>query len=93
MLTGLLCLDVSCLLPSSAVYCIGNFGLMLLSLLETILVMHLMAKDAVTPDEDNGDQTQNKDSGTPGRFCFLNCQKGESERQLRLEMAEEYDLF
>lgn len=54
---------------------------MLLSLLETILVMHLMAKDAVTPDEDNGDQTQNMNCGTQGRFCFLDCRKGESRSQ------------
>lgn len=60
---------------------------MLLSLLETILVMHLMAKDAVTSDEDNEDQTQNKSCGTQGRFCFLDCQKGESWMRLKLEVA------
>lgn len=58
---------------------------MLLSLLETILVMHLMAKDAVTSDEDNGDQTQKKNCGTQGRFCCLGCQRGESWRQLHQE--------
>lgn len=60
---------------------------MLLSLLETILVMHLMAKDAVTPGEDNGDQTQTKDCGTLGRFCFLDCQRGQSWRRLHLDLA------
>lgn len=31
---------------SLAMYCIGNFGLMLISLLETIIVMYLMKKDS-----------------------------------------------
>lgn len=53
---------------------------MLLSLLETILVMHLMAKDAVAPDEDKGEEIQNNDCGAQGRFCFHNCQKGERRR-------------
>lgn len=37
-------------LPPLVVFCIGVFGLMMLSLLETILVMHLMAKDNESQD-------------------------------------------
>ncbi|CAJ1080033.1 -hydroxytryptamine receptor 3A-like [Xyrichtys novacula] len=37
-------------IPLIAVYCIGVFALMLLSLLETILVMYLMEKDSVSKD-------------------------------------------
>ncbi|KAF1373665.1 hypothetical protein PFLUV_G00241310 [Perca fluviatilis] len=38
--------------PLIAVYCIGMFGLMMLSLLETILVMHLMEKDSASQDNE-----------------------------------------
>lgn len=34
------------------VYCVGIFGLMMLSLLETILVMYLMEKDNVSHAEE-----------------------------------------
>ncbi|XP_045925170.1 5-hydroxytryptamine receptor 3A-like [Micropterus dolomieu] len=37
-------------IPLIAAYCIGSFGLMMLSLLETILVMHLMEKDSASDD-------------------------------------------
>lgn len=39
-----------CVIPPSVVYCIGIFGLMMLSLLETILVMYLMEKDDGPPE-------------------------------------------
>ncbi|XP_029312562.1 5-hydroxytryptamine receptor 3A-like [Cottoperca gobio] len=38
--------------PLIVVYCIGIFSLMLLSLLETILVMHLMEKDSASQDSE-----------------------------------------
>lgn len=44
------------LLPSPAVYCIGIFALMLLSLLETIVVMHLMAKDSQASKDNEPDE-------------------------------------
>ncbi|XP_061763703.1 5-hydroxytryptamine receptor 3A-like isoform X2 [Nerophis ophidion] len=51
-------------IPLIAVYCIGIFGLMLLSLLETILVMHLMDKDGSSQDAKAGqDQSLSEDSG------------------------------
>ncbi|XP_033468015.2 5-hydroxytryptamine receptor 3A-like [Epinephelus lanceolatus] len=37
-------------IPLIALYCIGMFGLMLLSLLETILVMYLIEKDSTSQD-------------------------------------------
>ncbi|XP_038592498.1 5-hydroxytryptamine receptor 3A-like [Micropterus salmoides] len=39
-------------IPLIATYCIGSFGLMMLSLLETILVMHLIRKDSRDNKED-----------------------------------------
>ncbi|XP_047465579.1 5-hydroxytryptamine receptor 3A-like [Mugil cephalus] len=39
-------------IPLIAVYCIGIFGLMLLSLLETILVLHLIEKDSASQDNE-----------------------------------------
>ncbi|XP_042363255.1 5-hydroxytryptamine receptor 3A-like [Plectropomus leopardus] len=50
--------------PLIAVYCIGMFGLMLLSLLETILVMHLVEKDSASQgDEAVKDQSLSEDCG------------------------------
>ncbi|XP_039472714.1 5-hydroxytryptamine receptor 3A-like [Oreochromis aureus] len=43
-------------IPLIAVYCIGIFTLMLLSLLETVLVMHLIEKDSALQDETDGDR-------------------------------------
>lgn len=59
---------------------------MLLSLLETILVMHLMAKDAAAPDEDNREKIQGQGCCTHGRFGFQHCQRGENCRWLHLEV-------
>ncbi|KAA8581358.1 hypothetical protein FQN60_002939 [Etheostoma spectabile] len=39
-------------IPLIAVYCIGMFGLMMLSLLETVVVMHLMQKDSASEDDE-----------------------------------------
>ncbi|KAI3365101.1 hypothetical protein L3Q82_010211 [Scortum barcoo] len=45
-----------------AVYCIGIFGLMMLSLLETVLVMYLIKKDSISEDDEvDGDQSQSED--------------------------------
>ncbi|XP_047465702.1 5-hydroxytryptamine receptor 3A-like [Mugil cephalus] len=59
-------------IPLIAVYCIGIFSLMLLSLLETILVMHLIEKDATTQDnETDGEQTP---KGRCGDFSSSDAQ-------------------
>ncbi|XP_037611649.1 5-hydroxytryptamine receptor 3A-like isoform X1 [Sebastes umbrosus] len=49
-------------IPLIAVYCIGMFGLMMLSLLETILVMYLMEKDSESQDNEAAkDQSLSED--------------------------------
>nr|XP_061807395.1 5-hydroxytryptamine receptor 3A-like [Nerophis lumbriciformis] len=45
--------------PLIAVYCIGIFTLMLLSLLETILVMHLVEKDNISDTATDGEGNSN----------------------------------
>lgn len=45
--------------PPLVVYCIGIFGLMMLSLLETILVMYLMEKDNVSHEEEGKGKRKN----------------------------------
>ncbi|KAL6094617.1 uncharacterized protein ACO6RY_15989 [Pungitius sinensis] len=51
-------------IPLIAVYCIGMFGLMMLSLLETILVMYLMGKDFPSQDnEADTNQSLSEDCG------------------------------
>uniref|UniRef100_A0A3Q1CI50 Uncharacterized protein n=2 Tax=Amphiprion ocellaris TaxID=80972 RepID=A0A3Q1CI50_AMPOC len=65
-------------IPLIAVYCIGIFGLMLLSLLETIVVMYLMEKDsAPQDDETDGDQSLNTDcGGKRGKASVSWCEGG-----------------
>ncbi|XP_038551092.1 5-hydroxytryptamine receptor 3A-like, partial [Micropterus salmoides] len=51
-------------IPLIVTYCIGSFALMMLSLLETILVMHLMDKHSASQDnEANKDQSLSEDCG------------------------------
>ena len=67
------------LLPSpSAVYCIGIFALMLLSLLETILVMHLMEKDSQASQDNKADNGRNKDCNKRGKANFHNSHQGKT---------------
>lgn len=66
--------------PSSAVYCIGIFALMLLSLLETIFVMHLMEKDNHSEDDD---VDADEDGISDERNMQTSCDKqhgGENQR-------------
>ncbi|XP_063338377.1 5-hydroxytryptamine receptor 3A-like [Pelmatolapia mariae] len=62
-------------IPLIAVYCIGGFSLMLLSLLETILVMHLLDKDSAAQDnETDGIQNLSENSGEKQDiFNFQSC--------------------
>ncbi|XP_037546869.1 5-hydroxytryptamine receptor 3B-like [Nematolebias whitei] len=48
-------------IPLIVIYCIGSFGLMLLSLLETILINYLMEKDA---SQDGTEQSLNEERET-----------------------------
>ncbi|XP_027886118.1 5-hydroxytryptamine receptor 3E-like [Xiphophorus couchianus] len=66
-------------IPLIAVYCIGTFALMLLSLLETILVIHLINRDAW--QDNDQEKTKNPIEGqeeklTNSHTCFIgikNC--------------------
>ncbi|XP_034564562.1 5-hydroxytryptamine receptor 3A-like [Notolabrus celidotus] len=62
-------------IPLIAMYCIGVFGLMLLSLLETILVMYLMEKDSTPLDnEADKDRSLSEDcEEKQGNVKFCNC--------------------
>ncbi|XP_029954728.1 5-hydroxytryptamine receptor 3A-like [Salarias fasciatus] len=61
-------------IPLIAVYCIGIFTLMMLSLLETILVMHLMEKDDSSPQDSDTSRdhqlVKNKPSKPSIHHCF-----------------------
>ncbi|XP_074523142.1 5-hydroxytryptamine receptor 3A-like [Halichoeres trimaculatus] len=66
-------------IPLIAVYCIGVFTLMMLSLLETILMMYLMEKDNVSQDKEaDKDQSLGEDCrDQQGRVqnCFRDMNK------------------
>ncbi|KAM8729101.1 5-hydroxytryptamine receptor 3C-like [Acanthopagrus schlegelii] len=53
-------------IPLIVVYCIGIFGLMMLSLLETILVLFLMAKDSQDNEMDKEDYNQQDEAACEG---------------------------
>ncbi|XP_074524749.1 5-hydroxytryptamine receptor 3A-like [Halichoeres trimaculatus] len=91
-------------IPLIAVYCIGVFTLMMLSLLETILMMYLMEKDNVSQDKE-ADQDQslgNKWRDQQGKVqncfrdmnkstpcvCFFGESPGETPSELLPEMKE-----
>ncbi|XP_053197011.1 5-hydroxytryptamine receptor 3A-like [Scomber japonicus] len=60
--------------PLIVVYCVGVFGFMLLSLLETIVVMYLMEKDSESRDnEADRDRSLNEDSGNKHGEAKFNC--------------------
>ncbi|XP_036937614.1 5-hydroxytryptamine receptor 3A-like [Acanthopagrus latus] len=60
-------------IPLIAVYCIGIFGLMLLSLLETIFVMYLMERDS-QDNEANRDQSGSEDCDRQDK-ALNNCDR------------------
>ncbi|XP_051274672.1 5-hydroxytryptamine receptor 3A-like [Dicentrarchus labrax] len=61
-------------IPLIAVYCIGIFALMMLSLLETILVMHLIEKDSTASQNNvaNRNQSWRDDCDKQGKANFHN---------------------
>ncbi|XP_076616557.1 5-hydroxytryptamine receptor 3A-like [Chaetodon auriga] len=90
-------------IPLIAVYCIGIFALMLLSLLETILVMNLMEKDSTSQQhEADIDQSQSEDCKTQRKAnscygevprwtqcaCIYDASTGETPSEL-LPVADE----
>ncbi|KAM9716173.1 LOW QUALITY PROTEIN: uncharacterized protein ACNS7B_022270 [Menidia menidia] len=67
--------------PLIAIYCIGIFALMMLSLLETILVMYLMEKDSASQDERDENQSVGEHSDeSQGRAINLPCCEGEEKK-------------
>ncbi|XP_041672083.1 5-hydroxytryptamine receptor 3A-like [Cheilinus undulatus] len=62
-------------IPLIAMFCIGIFGLMMLSLLETILVMYLIEKDSASQESRPGkDQSLSEDcKDKPCKGKFHNC--------------------
>ncbi|XP_071319503.1 5-hydroxytryptamine receptor 3A-like isoform X2 [Trachinotus anak] len=59
-------------IPLIAVYCIGMFALMLLSLVETIFVMYLLEKDSASQDNET-DRSPSEDFNKQGNADFLKC--------------------
>ncbi|XP_077959923.1 5-hydroxytryptamine receptor 3A [Gasterosteus aculeatus] len=84
-------------IPLIAVYCIGIFALMLLSLLETIVVMHLMAKDSQASKDnepDEGRSSSEADNQQEVRkwtqcACIYDCSVGETPSQHPQHEAKE----
>ncbi|XP_073345272.1 5-hydroxytryptamine receptor 3A-like [Pagrus major] len=63
-------------IPLIATYIIGIFGLMMFSLMETILVMFLLEKDS-KENEPNGDQSLSEDCGDKrGKLSLDDCFRG-----------------
>ncbi|XP_044033748.1 5-hydroxytryptamine receptor 3A-like [Siniperca chuatsi] len=61
-------------IPLIVVYCIGIFSLMLLSLLDTILVIYLMNKDSASQDSKaDRNQSLSEDCNKQGKANFHNC--------------------
>ncbi|KAM6899195.1 5-hydroxytryptamine receptor 3A-like [Lycodopsis pacificus] len=59
-------------IPLISIYCIGIFGLMMLSLLETIVVMRLLEKDSASQaNKADEDQSLSEDCGD--KFSKANC--------------------
>ncbi|XP_034534357.1 5-hydroxytryptamine receptor 3A-like, partial [Notolabrus celidotus] len=90
-------------IPLIAIYCIGAFGFMMLSLLETILMMYLKEKDDVSQDKEaDEDQSPEDNCGEkPGRMhhffrgeiqqgakCVFDVSPGEMPPELLPEVQE-----
>ncbi|XP_034426826.1 5-hydroxytryptamine receptor 3A-like [Hippoglossus hippoglossus] len=78
--------------PLIATYCIVIFALMLLSLLETILVVYLMEIDSEqrlkNDQEDKQEKVKSDDEKRSRRFCSCICKASEKETEM-LPVAEE----
>uniref|UniRef100_A0A671XC08 Uncharacterized protein n=1 Tax=Sparus aurata TaxID=8175 RepID=A0A671XC08_SPAAU len=75
-------------IPLIASYCIGIFGLMMLSLLETVLVMFLLHKD--TKEEANKEQSMIEDCGyKEGDVSIKNNYLGETPSEVLPVVKEE----
>ncbi|XP_073345270.1 5-hydroxytryptamine receptor 3A-like [Pagrus major] len=72
-------------IPLIVVYCIGIFGLMMLSLLETILVLYLMAKDSQDNETDKEDCNKQDEAACKGEAVRSVSRKQGSSSQLMEE--------
>ncbi|XP_074519901.1 5-hydroxytryptamine receptor 3A-like [Halichoeres trimaculatus] len=64
-------------IPMIVVFCISIFGLMMLSLLETILVMYLMGKDSAPKDKEEDNQNLSEECGEKeGSTKLCSCFRG-----------------
>ncbi|XP_049420325.1 5-hydroxytryptamine receptor 3A-like [Epinephelus fuscoguttatus] len=79
-------------IPLIAVFCIGIFGLMLLSLLETILVMYLIEKDFASQDN-NGDKEQSLSEDCGDKQGKDNIQSYDGEMKKWTHCACIFDVF
>ncbi|XP_034415225.1 5-hydroxytryptamine receptor 3A-like [Cyclopterus lumpus] len=64
-------------IPLIALYCIGIFSLMLLSLLETIVVMHLIEKDSQASKDSEADKGRSEGGNKRGKANFQNSHGGQ----------------
>ncbi|XP_034070434.1 5-hydroxytryptamine receptor 3A-like [Gymnodraco acuticeps] len=87
-------------IPLIAVYCIGMFGLIMISLLETILVMYLIEKDSASKEkkadknrslsEDYGDKQGNYDGDVKKwTHCACVCNVSDEPPSVLLSVAKE----
>ncbi|XP_035468854.1 5-hydroxytryptamine receptor 3A-like isoform X1 [Scophthalmus maximus] len=60
-------------IPLIAVYCIGVFTLMMLSLLETVLVMHLIGKDSAPRDKETEKDRNREGKREFNKLIHLTC--------------------
>ena len=75
-----------------ATYIVGIFGLMMLSLTETIVVMYLLEKDS-KENEPNADQNLSEDCGDKqGKTSLDDCFRGEICNNLYGSLNDIHDL-
>ncbi|XP_019960776.1 5-hydroxytryptamine receptor 3A-like [Paralichthys olivaceus] len=75
-------------IPLIAVYCIGIFALMMLSLLETILVMYLIERDSAPQDNEMDEHRSLREECNQGKDNFQNCH---DEMQTWTQCSSIYD--
>lgn len=79
----------------SAVYCIGMFALMLLSLVETIVVMYLLEKDSASRDKtaaNGGQSSSDDDCNKQSNANFLRCHEGETRQDPAAAAAQKLKI-
>ena len=75
------------MLCSTAMYCMGTFSLMLLSLLETVVVTYLLAKDSVLQKTETDKDHNEKEDKTRS----FSCDRGETFKRSNSNVLWGYD--